>query len=72
MPTNILFLFTLADINQLRVYFDNTQNILVQDKKKKVPVIYKYSYLFILLNSIEQTIVYSSEIIDSYLTKFEL
>ena len=73
VPANTPFLFCLYDMDNLKVKFDNLENVLVQGNKK-IPVIRKYGHPFMLLERFEATLVqnYTVDIAKCHLTDTEL
>src|SRR5438045_3800357 len=73
VPANTPFLFCLYDMDNLKVKFDNLENVLVQGNKK-IPVIRKYGHPFMLLERFEATLVqnYTADIAECHLTDTEL
>lgn len=74
VKANILFLLCLADINQLKIYFNNIQNIFVMKyENKTIPIIRHFGHLFLLSKRVLQFYVLQSfEKNSYYLTKTEL
>ena len=58
VTADTLFLYYLNDIDKIGVTLNNLQNILIQGKKR-VAVIRKFGYLFILVNYPEQSLAFS-------------
>jgi hypothetical protein len=55
VPTNTPFLLCLRDMDNLKIKFDNLDNVLIQNGKK-FPVVRKWGHPWLLLNQLEQTI----------------
>jgi hypothetical protein len=69
MPTSILFLLSLGDIDVLGVYFNNLTNTLITPKGK-VPVVRRFGHSFLLWDTSLQSFL--TESYDCFLTTTEL
>jgi hypothetical protein len=66
------FLLCLADMDKLRVYYDNIRDVLVT-RTKEVPVVRRYGHAFLLCNSsLQSYLLESFESNPCYLTEVEL
>ena len=66
------FLLCLADMDRLQVYYNNTRDVLVT-RDRKIPVVRKFGYAFLLCNSSLQThLLESFDLNPCYLTETEL
>ena len=73
MSSHTPFLLCLQDMDVLRVKFDNLRNVLIQGDNI-FPVVRKWGYPWILLQSYEANIVYNymGSIAECHLTEEEL
>jgi hypothetical protein len=58
VPTNTPFLFCLKDMDQLGVKINNLDNLLLQGDKR-IPIVHKWGYPWLLLNQPEKSITWS-------------
>ena len=65
VPTNTPFLFCIADMDTLRVKFDNLENVLIQGDTR-VPIVRKWGHPWLLLHQLEKSVAWS------HLTESEL
>ncbi|HEY2455482.1 MAG TPA: hypothetical protein VGI71_23255 [Scandinavium sp.] len=65
IPTNTPFLLCLRDMDNLKIKFDNLDNVLIQNGKR-FPIVRKWGHPWLLLNRLEQSIAWS------HLTETEL
>ena len=78
VPADVPFLFCLADIDRLRVKFDNLDNIVIQGNQK-TPVVRAFGHPWLLLDPL-QSLVHTSprdtnwgnELVTCHLTEVEL
>lgn len=71
-PVNTPFLLCLEDMDRLKTYYDNLNDVLVQEDKKRIPVIRKYGHAWITLGHFEAFISGFEEGAQSFLTEEEL
>ena len=65
VPTNMLFLLCLQDMDALKVRFDNLRNVLIQGSKI-IPIVRKWGHPWMLLDRLENTLAWN------HLTETEL
>jgi hypothetical protein len=73
MLVKTLFLLSLADMDKLRVYFNNLTNYVVTPTGHHVPIVRRFGYCFLLWNTTLQSFISESFTYNPcFLTEVEL